>query len=66
MGTIIEFRNTNFGYDNTNAFNDFNMQINDGDIVTLIGPGGSGKTTLLKMLCHKLPNNTCYYKSCNK
>lgn len=61
MGTIIEFRNTNFGYNSTNTFNDFNMQIDEGDIVTLIGPSGSGKTTLLKMLCHKLPNTSCYY-----
>lgn len=62
MGTLIEFRNTNYGYNNTNAFNDFNMHIDEGDIVTLVGPSGSGKTTLLKMLCHKLPNDTCYYK----
>lgn len=65
MDTIIEFRNTNFGYNNTNAFNDFNMQIDEGDIVTLVGPSGSGKTTLLKMLCHKLPNESCYYKGEN-
>ena len=61
MSTIIEFKNTNFAYNNSNAFNDFNMQIEEGDIVTLIGPAGSGKSTLLKMLCHKLPNESCYY-----
>lgn len=61
MGKIIEFKNMNFGYNNTNAFNDFSMDIEEEDIVTLIGPSGSGKTTLLKMLCHKLPNNSCYY-----
>ncbi len=62
MEKIIEFKNTNFAYDNTNAFNDFGMEIMAGDIVTLIGPSGSGKTTLLKMLVHKLPNDTVYYK----
>ena len=65
MGTIIEFRNTNFGYDNMNTFNDFNMEIEEGDIVTLVGPTGSGKTTLLKMLCHKLPNDSIYYQGIN-
>lgn len=62
MGKLIEFKNTNFQYDSENAFIDFNMTINEGDIVSLIGPSGSGKTTLLKMLCHKLPNDTCYFK----
>lgn len=65
MDTLIEFRNTNFGYDNTNAFTDFNMEIMEGDIITLIGTSGSGKTTLLKMLCNKLPNDSVYYKGKN-
>lgn len=70
MSKIIEFKNVNFGYNNTNAVNDFNMEIEEGDIISLIGPSGSGKSTLLKMLCHKLPNYYCYYngtsfKDCN-
>lgn len=62
MEKLIEFKGTNFAYNGSNAFNDFNMEIMSGDIVTLIGPTGSGKTTLLKMLVHKLPNDTVYYK----
>ena len=65
MEKLIEFRNTNFAYNNTNAFLDFNMEILEGDIVTLIGPSGSGKTTLLKMLCKRLPNDSLYYKGIN-
>lgn len=65
MGKIIEFKNTNFAYNAASAFDDFNMSINEGDIVTLIGPSGSGKTTLLNMLCHKLPNDSCFYKGEN-
>ena len=61
MDKIIEFRHTNFSYNGTNSFNDFNMAIDAKDIVSIIGPAGSGKTTLLKMLCHKLPNETCYF-----
>lgn len=65
MENFIEFRNTNFAYDSLNAFNDFNMEIKKGDIVTLIGPSGSGKTTLLRMLCNRLPNNSIYFKGQN-
>lgn len=62
MEKIIEFRNTNFAYDKDHAFNDFSMEINKGDVVTLIGTPASGKSTLLKMLCHQLPNDSIYYK----
>ena len=62
MEKILEFRNTNFAYNGTNAFNDFNLEIETGEIVTMIGTSGSGKSTLLKMLCHKLPNASVYYK----
>ena len=65
MEKLIEFRNTNFAYNNTNAFVDFNMEILEEDIVTLVGPTGSGKTTLLKMLCKRLPNDSLYYKGIN-
>ncbi|HBA37727.1 MAG TPA: hypothetical protein DCY94_03305 [Firmicutes bacterium] len=62
MEKLIEFKSTNFAYDASNAFNDFNMEIMESEIITLIGPSGSGKTTLLKMLVHKLPNDSVYYK----
>ncbi len=62
MEKVLEFRNTNFAYNGTNAFNDFNLEIETGEIVTMIGTSGSGKSTLLKMLCHKLPNASVYYK----
>ena len=61
MGKIIEFRHTNFSYNGTNAFNDFNLDVDAKDLVSIIGPSGSGKTTILKMLCHKLPNDTCFF-----
>lgn len=61
MSKIIEFKNTNYAYDSIHGFNDFNFSINEGDIVSLVGPAASGKTTILKMLCHKLPNETCNY-----
>ncbi len=58
---IIEFKETSFHYKNGLGFNNFNMQIEEGKIVSLIGPTGSGKTTLLKMICHQLPNESILY-----
>lgn len=62
MEKIVEFKNINFAYNGNAAFNDFSMEIEKGDFVTMIGTSGSGKTTLLKMLCHCLPNAGIYYK----
>lgn len=65
MRKIVEFKNLNFEYDKEHAFKDFNMDINEGDIVTLIGTPASGKTTLLKFLCNKLPNKDLLFKGSN-
>ena len=58
---IIEFKETSFHYKNGLGFYNFNMEIEEGKIVSLIGPNGSGKTTLLKMICHQLPNESILY-----
>lgn len=65
MKTIIKFENMNFGYNNTNSFTGFSMEIEEEDIITMIGTPGSGKTTLLKMICKQLPNDYLYYKDRN-
>jgi multiple sugar transport system ATP-binding protein len=36
--------------DGTQAVTDFNLDINDGELVVLVGPSGCGKSTLLRML----------------
>ena len=33
------------------ALSDFDLQVEEGELVGLIGPNGAGKTTLVKMLC---------------
>ena len=63
MDKIVEFNNVNFSYNNKTQFSDFNFSISENDISFLVGSSSSGKTTLLKMLCHKLPNENCYYKN---
>lgn len=53
---MIELRNI-FKYYNPGlvtencVFHNFNLQINDGEFVSIVGSNGSGKTTLLNIIC---------------
>ena len=37
-------------YDKVTILNDINLQIEDGEIVSILGPSGCGKTTLLNLI----------------
>ncbi len=39
-------------------FNDFNMKIEDGQFVSIVGSNGSGKTSLLNIICGSIPINS--------
>ena len=48
---LIEFRHVTFAYrDNENALDDFNLTINSGERVALVGESGGGKTTITRLL----------------
>ncbi len=47
---IIEFINIEKSYGNDWAIEDFNLTIEKGEFVTIIGSSGSGKTTIIKMV----------------
>lgn len=47
---MIEFKNITKSYKNNTILKDFNLNIEEGTLVALIGSSGCGKTTLLKMI----------------
>ena len=49
MGTI-KLQNINKSFGKTEVLNDLNLEIDDGEFLTLVGPSGCGKSTLLRII----------------
>ena len=47
---LIEAKNISFSYKNNQVLKDVSFELEQGDILSLLGKNGSGKTTLLKIL----------------
>lgn len=48
----VEFRNVNFHYvENDEILNNFNLKVNAGETIALVGETGSGKSTIVNLLC---------------
>ena len=50
MSTIIKFENIRKQYGEKEVIHNFNLSVEQGEFVTIIGSSGSGKTTVLKMV----------------
>ena len=50
MNQIIEYKNIGKSYQGKWVVRNFNITINEGDFLCIVGTSGSGKTTLLKMI----------------
>lgn len=47
---MLRIENLNAGYGDTQVIWDINLQVGQGEIVTLIGPNGAGKSTIIKAI----------------
>lgn len=45
---MIAFKNISCGYDGIDIIKEFNAEVNNGEILTIVGPNGCGKSTILK------------------
>ena len=52
---MLELRHVKKSYDNVTILEDINLEIQDGEIVSILGPSGCGKTTLLNLVLGLTP-----------
>lgn len=58
-GNSIDFRNISFGYsDNKNVLENFNLSIQSGQKIGIVGYSGAGKSTLVNLLCKNFQQNS--------
>ncbi|OYY04926.1 MAG: ABC transporter ATP-binding protein, partial [Acidocella sp. 35-58-6] len=51
MTAVLSLTGVNTFYGQIQALRDVNMEVNEGEIVTLIGANGAGKSTLMMTIC---------------
>ncbi|OGV68602.1 MAG: hypothetical protein A2283_12595 [Lentisphaerae bacterium RIFOXYA12_FULL_48_11] len=51
---MLQISNLTCGYDSGFSLHDVDLQVEDGEVVSIIGPNGSGKTTLLRAITRAL------------
>jgi len=52
---MVEFKNVSVKYHGgTDALNDVNLKINDGDFAFVVGSSGAGKSTMIKLILKEI------------
>lgn len=57
MAIILDIKNLNYQYEKTTIFKDFNLRVEEGKYIGIVGGNASGKTTLIKLITGTLPSN---------
>lgn len=52
---VVKTENLNSGYGNHQILRNINIDLSEGELVTIIGPNGSGKSTLIKTIIGLVP-----------
>lgn len=62
---IIKLEHIYKSFHHTTILNDINLEIKDGEIISIIGPSGSGKSTILRIINHLIRPDTgkVYYNN---
>ena len=55
---MLKLNNYNVAYGQSRVINDMNLEIGEGEIISLVGRNGMGKTTLLKSLIGMVPHES--------
>ena len=64
---MISIKNLHFSYGKKTVFENFSMELADGEILAVMGPSGCGKTTLLRLLAGlERPNEPDAIRSAHK
>ncbi|MDP5008523.1 MAG: ATP-binding cassette domain-containing protein, partial [Glaciimonas sp.] len=56
LASILKVEGLNVAYGGIQAVKGIDLEVNEGELVTLIGANGAGKTTTLKAITGTLPN----------
>lgn len=62
---MLELKNISKTYGNKQIFQGFNLTVEKGQVLSLVGPSGGGKTTLLRMLAglEKIDSGEIFYNN---
>ena len=63
---MLKIKNINAGYDKVPVLFDFSCEVNEGEIVSIVGSNGAGKTTLMRVISGLLKPGSGEIEFCGK